>query len=674
MARHADSGRAPFLSSLGALLAPFPGRLEYSARLALICALTILVVEIYQTPDPALTAYIAFFLVKPDRTTSVILSLVMLVLMTLILGATLLMTMAVMDVAFWRVTAMAVFSFCMLFVASGSKLKPIGGIIALIVGYGLDYEGTFQIGEIATRGLLYVWLFVGVPVGLSIAVNLLLGPAPRRLVEQELARRLRLGAPMLRRPDAQAREALAECLREGAGEVPAWLKAAGLERTSPAQDIAALKQAAQSTAVILALVEVIARDPDRLLSAPNRERLARLLDEMAAIFERRGYPTNIIFDSTAEDADPSPLSRTIIAELKSVLGCFTEIPRPEPSPEPKPKAAGGFFAPDAFTNPAHVQYALKTTAAALFCFIVYMLLDWPGIHTCFITCYIVSLGTTAETIEKLTLRIVGCLIGAGTGLAAIIFLMPNITSIGGLMAIVFLAAVVSGWVAAGSPRISYIGFQIAFAFFLCVVQGSAPAFDLTVARDRVIGIIFGNLVVSVIFTQIWPVTVAERIDPAINALLRKLASLAAAGSRTKRWALAAETQTAFGSVQQDLELLRYEPSSIRPHQTWMNRRRRIVSAVASLQGPLLVFADQGTDESDDIRRRLDRVAEEFGADWAHQGEALRSRTPAPSRNETETVVSNATWALVEAPLESLEGAVAGSLADERDQKEIYALA
>src|SRR5208283_2379532 len=141
------------------------------------------------TPDPALTAYVAFFMMKPDRTTSVILSLVLLVLITLIIGSMLLMTMAVMDVAFWRVTAIAAFSFCMLFVASASKLAPIGGIIALIVGYGLDYEGSFQIGEIATRGLLYAWLFVGIPAGVSIAVNLVLGPAPRRLVEQELARR-----------------------------------------------------------------------------------------------------------------------------------------------------------------------------------------------------------------------------------------------------------------------------------------------------------------------------------------------------------------------------------------------------------------------------------------------------------------------------------------------------
>ena len=153
---------------------------------------------------------------------------------------------------------------------------------------------------------------------------------------------------------------------------------------------------------------------------------------------------------------------------------------------------------DLLTNPEYVRHALKTTGAAMFCYALYSLLDWRGIHTCFITCYIVSLGTSAETIEKFVLRIAGCLIGAAAGLAAIVYVIPSLTSIGALLAVVFLVALASAWVAAGSARISYAGFQIAFAFFLCVIQGPSPAFDLTIARDRIVGILLGNLVVYLI--------------------------------------------------------------------------------------------------------------------------------------------------------------------------------
>jgi multidrug resistance protein MdtO len=644
---------------LPALLAVFPGRLEFGARLALICALTILVVEIYQTPEPALTAYVAFFLIKFDRATSVIVSIVMLLLLTLIIGTVFLITVAVIDEPLWRFTTMALISLCLLFAVSASKLKPIGGIIALIVAYAIDLLGTAHDGEVATRALLYAWLFVAIPAGVSLVVNLILGPPPRRLAERVLAHRLRLAAGMLRTPTTSLRRAFEECLHEGSGEIPAWLKLAGMEKTSPPQDIAALRQAAQSTAVILSLVDMIADPSDALLPAVLCERIAQTLDDMAAILREGGYPIAITLNAVDEDAMLSPLAAAVMAELRAALTGFAEAHSPDPPSEPDGEPGGGFFLPDAFTNPVHVQYALKTTAAAMFCYVVYSLLDWPGIHTSLITCYIVSLGTTAETVEKLTLRILGCLVGAAAGIAAIVFLIPIVTSIGALIGIVALAAFVSGWIAAGDRRISYVGFQLAFAFFLCVVQGSGPAFDMTIARDRVIGILFGNLVVAVISTLISPVSVAERIDPAVAVVLRKLGAMAVARSRAKRWRLAAETQTALGAIEQDIDLTVYEPVSIRPTQGWIDRRRKITHALASLQGPLLVGSDLDPEISDGIVHRLNRLVTDFhagaeptaaetGAGSSPRAADMKHGSPAPG------VVR----ASIEGPLAKLEQAIA----------------
>ena len=87
MALAAIERREPFFERIGALLAPFPGRLEFSVRLGLICALTAVVVEIYQTPEPALAVYVVFFVMKPDRAASVVTSIVMTLLITLIAGS-----------------------------------------------------------------------------------------------------------------------------------------------------------------------------------------------------------------------------------------------------------------------------------------------------------------------------------------------------------------------------------------------------------------------------------------------------------------------------------------------------------------------------------------------------------------------------------------------------------
>src|SRR5262249_6738908 len=149
------------------------------------------------------------------------------------------------------------------------------------------------IGEVVTRALLYAWLFVGIPAGVCIVVNLLFGPAPRRLAERALADRLRRCAAALRTPSAETRRALEVPLQEGPGEIPAWLRLAGLERTSPPQDIAALVQAAASTTEIMLLVEVATRDPECALPSRLRAEVARMLDEMAGILEAGGYPTGV---------------------------------------------------------------------------------------------------------------------------------------------------------------------------------------------------------------------------------------------------------------------------------------------------------------------------------------------------------------------------------------------
>jgi multidrug resistance protein MdtO len=609
------------LAGLLRLLGPRPGRPAFAVRLALICALTALVVQIYQTPDPALTVYIAFFFNKPDRVESLILSVVFTVLISVIIGLVLLMAMVVIDAPLWRVTLMSAFSICFLFIAFASKLRPLAGTIALIVGYALDLLGMMHFGEVTTRALLYVWLFIAIPAGVSVVVNLLLAPAPRRLAERAIAERLRAAAALLRESNDRTREVFTECLREGMGEIQNWLKLAGAERTSPPQHIAALRQAAQSTTAVLSWVDLVSRDRTEAISAPLRKQLALTLEDMANILIKGGYPIEITLEANdAATALPDSSAREW-ADMREILAHFAEPTPPEPTPRPTPAGPlatapppAGFFLPDAFTNPEYVRYALKTTAAAMFCYVLYSLLDWPGIHTCFITCYIVSLGTTAETVEKLSLRLLGCLVGAAAGIAAIVYVMPSLTSIGALLTVVFLGALAAAWVAAGSPRISYAGFQIAFAFFLCVIQGSSPAFDLTIARDRIIGILLGNLVIYVLFTRAWPVSVAKTVDPAITAVLRTLSAMARATTPAVRRSLATQVQTALGNIEQNLDLARYEPIAIRPSKGWLQARSRVVHEITALQGPLLMHAadiiDAHVDRLDEALDRIHALIEE----------------------------------------------------------------
>ncbi|MBR8295846.1 FUSC family protein [Burkholderia cenocepacia] len=638
MAQPAAEVRAPGPREVLRLLAPFPGRAAIAVRVALICALTAFVTAAYGTPEAALSAYVVFFMIRADRVTSVVLAAALLLIVTIVIGLVLGIAIFSIDYSILRVACMAVLSVALLYLTSASKLRPVGAILAMIVGFGLDQLGLAPFGEAATRALLYIWLTIAIPVGVAIVVNLLIAPSPRKLAHAQLAKRLRLAARRLRGDD-DARAAFDASLREGDKQLFTWLTLSKLEGSSSAADFAALRQAVASSTALMVGVALADREPDARLPGAFATPIAATLDDMAAILERGGYPVDVTLALPPADALP-PLARIAATDLQAAITYFAEpgatapttptadattqasanatpaaaAATPEaPAAAPAPAPRGGFFLPDARTNPDHIRYALKTTAAAVFCYLLYSQLDWSGIHTCVVTCYIVSLGSTAETVEKLTLRIFGCIIGALLGTAALVFVVPALSSVGHLMALVFAGAWLSAWIAFGSPRIAYAGFQVAFAFFLCVIQGAGPGFDLTIARDRTIGILLGNIVVYLVFTRIWPVSIGKQIDVAFAALLDQWRRIAQIAQPAERRALAAEAFARHGAISQELGLVHYEPSWVRPAATWLATRRRALAELGAIEGPLFLLAERRPGDAA-IGARLARVTEPGNGD------------------------------------------------------------
>ncbi|MEX3981143.1 FUSC family protein [Paraburkholderia sp. EG287A] len=654
MASLAGDIRRPGPREIARLLAPFPGRAAIVTRIALICALTVLVTVGYGTPDAATAVYIVFFLNRPDRMTSVVMSFALMLLVTVIIGIVMIFAILTIDQPPLRVASMALLSFGLLFATSASKLRPIGAILAMIVGFGLDELGLAPLGEAATRGLMYAWLMVAIPIGVAIVVNVVIAPSPRRLATAQLARRLRLAARRLTGTATdEERAAFEASLREGDHQIVTWLKLSTLEGTLVPADGAALRQAAASTTAILVATDFAASEPGARLPDACAAQLAETMTQMAAMLEAGGYPVDVTLEAP-DLPEGAALPALVLADLRAALEGFA-VPHAEPAAAPVPapeKAAepaerSGFFDADAFSNPDHVRYALKTTAAAMFCYVLYQQLDWQGIHTCFITCYMVSLSTTAETVEKLTLRIAGCLIGALFGTAAIVFVTPRLTSVGELMALVFAGGWLAAWVAMGSARIAYAGMQIAFAFFLCVIQGAAPAFDLTLARDRVIGILIGNVVIYLVFTRVWPVSIASRIDATFKALVAQWSRIAHAADARTRSALAAGALAQYGGLRQDIGLIHYEPSWVRPEPEWVASRRRALAELEALEAPLVLAAGRaGAVRLGEIAQRLAagddahvQAAQHAAATQTRDAEAAEDRTADPALDALQNVIA-----------------------------------
>jgi multidrug resistance protein MdtO len=162
------------------------------------------------------------------------------------------------------------------------------------------------------------------------------------------------------------------------------------------------------------------------------------------------------------------------------------------------------FVADAFSNPAYVQFALRGTLAALACYITYLALDWPGLSTSVLTCFITALSTIGSSRQKQVLRLSGAAIGGFIfGMGAQVFVLPYIDNIGGFTVLFAFVTGIAAWIATSSTRLSYLGVQLALAFYLVNMQEFAIQTSLSIARDRVFGVLLGVISMGLFFDLLW---------------------------------------------------------------------------------------------------------------------------------------------------------------------------
>lgn len=204
------------------------------------------------------------------------------------------------------------------------------------------------------------------------------------------------------------------------------------------------------------------------------------------------------------------------------------------------------FIPGAFSRHETVAFALKLSLCATICYIIVRAVDWPGISTSVITVLITGLSTSGAIKQKLIFRLVGSAIGGLIfGLGATVFLFPHMDSITSLVALISAIAFLASWWA-GGRQFSYVGLQIAFAFYLVAFEGFSAPTELAPARDRLIGIILALVVMAFVFDLIWPVRSVTAMRGALAEVLIKEA----------KFLRLAETSDNYEELRNDADQLR----------------------------------------------------------------------------------------------------------------------
>jgi uncharacterized membrane protein YccC len=106
-----------------------------------------------------------------------------------------------------------------------------------------------------------------------------------------------------------------------------------------------------------------------------------------------------------------------------------------------------------------------------------------------------------------------------------IWVIPRFETLGMYLLIVFCVHGLAAWIAFGSERISYMGLQIALAFDLGVLTDYGPSTQIDPIRDRFIGIVLGILIISTVFSLVWPEDATSIARQKLAASLRAIARL-----------------------------------------------------------------------------------------------------------------------------------------------------
>lgn len=182
------------------------------------------------------------------------------------------------------------------------------------------------------------------------------------------------------------------------------------------------------------------------------------------------------------------------------------------------------FAADAFTNKEHLRFALRGTASALACYLVYMSTGWTGLGASTATCVLTALGNRGASRHKQLMRFAGVILGACViGFATQALILPQIDSLFAFTILFALVIAVGAWVGTSGPRIGYAGAQIVLAYDLVTLNRFTITTSLVPARDTVLGILLGIFAMWLIFDHLWPTPSTLSMRSLLLSTIREVA-------------------------------------------------------------------------------------------------------------------------------------------------------
>jgi multidrug resistance protein MdtO len=583
-------------------VAPYPGRVNTVIRMTVAATLVMIVVVTFRIPNPFLAAFFSILLARENLAATwrgaqtIVLAFVAACLYTL-LGMMLFRGYPITHF-FWVIGSL----YLIFFVIRAAINYAAAAAFAVPIAVALPVWDRAAPSETQVDDTLWLVLVIAVGVGVAVLTeavyrifddsdpliasvgNLLL---PVQQVTESIASR--------RSPQKAVLDRIVQYQMIGTARLRTMLLRQGVDPMQRAERSALISL----TGRLIGLAADLIRSP----SPPSDEdalRLRAISQKLATIRAELRKSGVISASAPALEGQPSS-SFPMLQDMERSVAILTEVfPRGEvvdsaPS-VPRRDWWRALFAPDAFRNPEYHRFAFAGCLSAGICYILYNALDWPGINTSVLTCIVTALTTIGTSLQAQFLRFAGFLVGGLVlGISAQILILPGIDSIFGFAVFFAAATAIAAWFATSSPRLSYFGVQIAIAFYFVHLQGFQIQTDLTIARDKVIGVFLGILAMGLIFDRFGTKSDAVQLQKLLVQNIRLQAELgvcppivdrALAASQLNRFR--SRINDNFGSLESQMESVQFESEFRRRRDEDVAEWQRIQRAQPALRSIYLL--------------------------------------------------------------------------------------
>ncbi|MGA7523614.1 MAG: FUSC family protein [Acidobacteriaceae bacterium] len=554
-------------------VAPYPGRVNTVVRMTVTATLVMLIVVTFRIPNAFLAALYAILLARENLAATwrggriLVLAFVGASLYTL-LGMMLFRGYPITHF-FWVIGSLYLIFFVMRtttnYAAALAFAIPIG-IVQPIWDRSLP-------SQVQVEGTLWPIVIIAVGAGVTLGTEALYRIFDRSdplitsvddllLAVQETAESI----AGLRRPPKSTLAKVLQYNMTGTGRLRMALQRQGLDPTRRAQRAALIALAGRLIGLAASLGETRpkAGDDDAIRLRALSGRLGLIRTELRVSGGISGYPA--VLEGQPSSGFP------MLQEMERTVALITEVFQRDETVKgdhnaPEREWWRTLFLPDAFQNPEYVRFALAGCLAATACYVFYNAVDWPGIgQTSVITCIVTALTTIGTSVQAQSLRLAGFVFGGLVlGISAQILILPGIDSVFGFALFFAAGTAIAAWFATSSPRLSFFGVQVALAFYFVNLQDSRVQTDLTIARDKVAGVLLGILAMGFIFDRFGTKSDAEQLQKLLVRNVRMLAQLgvspvvrgsAIAASQIGR--LRSQINENFASLESETDAARFE--------------------------------------------------------------------------------------------------------------------